>query len=99
MGITAAIANPPMHDALPHPYPAMHRIMCDVLATPGRGRALDLGAGGGFSTYILHSLGYNQVDAVDNSNFAWRCRGIASGLHGVTFHQQGDEAFFQAHPG
>eukprot|EP00746_Dinoflagellata_sp_MGD_P005183 gnl/MRDRNA2_/MRDRNA2_110028_c0_seq1.p1 gnl/MRDRNA2_/MRDRNA2_110028_c0~~gnl/MRDRNA2_/MRDRNA2_110028_c0_seq1.p1 ORF type:complete len:203 (+),score=41.52 gnl/MRDRNA2_/MRDRNA2_110028_c0_seq1:128-736(+) len=70
----------------------------DALATPGSGSALDLGAGAGYSTKVLHELGYTtHIDAVDPSGDAWRLCEYASGFDTVSFHEQTDEAFLQAH--
>lgn len=75
-----------------------YRAIRDGLSAPGSGSALDLGAGAGYSTKVLHELGYtSQIDAVDPSGDAWKLCGYASGLSGVSFHEQTDEAFLQAH--
>lgn len=64
-----------------------------ALRLPGIGAALDLGAGSGWSTKVLHDLGYSSIDAVDKTTFAWNACGFAKNLPGVIFHKAGEEEF------
>eukprot|EP00747_Dinoflagellata_sp_TGD_P213932 gnl/TRDRNA2_/TRDRNA2_86835_c0_seq1.p1 gnl/TRDRNA2_/TRDRNA2_86835_c0~~gnl/TRDRNA2_/TRDRNA2_86835_c0_seq1.p1 ORF type:complete len:243 (+),score=24.27 gnl/TRDRNA2_/TRDRNA2_86835_c0_seq1:1-729(+) len=71
-----------------------------ALQSPGTGSVLDLGAGAGWSTKVLHGLGYTGgVSAVDASNDAWNLCGYAANLTNVQFHHMPDTQFFAAHNG
>eukprot|EP00747_Dinoflagellata_sp_TGD_P170610 gnl/TRDRNA2_/TRDRNA2_202600_c0_seq1.p1 gnl/TRDRNA2_/TRDRNA2_202600_c0~~gnl/TRDRNA2_/TRDRNA2_202600_c0_seq1.p1 ORF type:complete len:280 (+),score=47.93 gnl/TRDRNA2_/TRDRNA2_202600_c0_seq1:50-889(+) len=77
---------------------AYYETVKEVLkASAEKGSALDLGPGAGYSTKVLHELGYAHVDAVNPDGYAWRRYGYASKLDGVVFHELSDDMFFQAH--
>eukprot|EP00746_Dinoflagellata_sp_MGD_P006420 gnl/MRDRNA2_/MRDRNA2_112555_c0_seq1.p1 gnl/MRDRNA2_/MRDRNA2_112555_c0~~gnl/MRDRNA2_/MRDRNA2_112555_c0_seq1.p1 ORF type:complete len:236 (+),score=46.89 gnl/MRDRNA2_/MRDRNA2_112555_c0_seq1:96-803(+) len=76
---------------------AVYKELRYALAHPGKGTALDLGAGAGFSSKILYELGYRDgIDSVDPSGEAWEMCRYAAELPNVTFYESTDADFVES---